>query len=315
MDPDLLTRIALIDPEHWDAGPERVNPMIHDMWMERRIAQVIAENPLALRIVFNRSKGKLEAHPLEERDLSEIVDEIRRALREFVARCKKRAGSGNLGPAMLTTCGDTIEELRRDLSKFKENPRQLYRVLEESRRELQVIAKQEGFEGDHLLDRLLGNLENQADDICVAAPEVLEEVKRRLDVRAQLFTTEQKRAAIRMSGGMFQDSHGLLRAATAQAMLVIFDDARSEGEKQAAWTFLLGALPRGAREMRAEDREGAATKDDPSVLEKAAGYADKAARIDRGIDAAQEALEEGGPWALELYTQIASGNWFGLGSQ
>lgn len=31
MDPDLLTRIALIAPEHWDAGPERVNPMIHDM--------------------------------------------------------------------------------------------------------------------------------------------------------------------------------------------------------------------------------------------------------------------------------------------
>ena len=60
-----------------------------------------------------------------------------------------------------------------------------------------MIAKQEGFVGDHMLDRLVGNLENQADDVCVAAPEVLEEVKRRLEVRAHLFTTEQKRAAIR----------------------------------------------------------------------------------------------------------------------
>ena len=101
MDPDLLRDIALIDPKHWNAGPERVNPMIHEMWMERRIAQVIAENPLALRIVFNRSKGKLEAHPLEERDLS-------RSLKKSAARCgsslhaaRREPGAGTSVPRCL----------------------------------------------------------------------------------------------------------------------------------------------------------------------------------------------------------------------
>ena len=244
---EMLEKIALIDAATWDAGPEVVNPVIRKIWEGCLVEEAIAENPLALRITRNETTGKLESAPKEERDLEEIVDGIRQALREFIARCKGAKGT-DLGNVILSAFDRPIKDLRRDIGKHRENPRQLFRVLEETRREMRLIARDEGFANDSTVDRLLGNLEQQGEDICVAAPEVLEEVKARLAVRVQLFTAEQSIAAMRMTGGMIVDSAGLLRSAAAQALLVIMDEGRTEADKRAAWTFILGALPRGARD-------------------------------------------------------------------
>ena len=309
---EMLEEIALIDTATWDAGPEVVNPVIRKIWEGCLVEEAIAENPLALRITRNETTGKLESAPKEERDLEEIVDGIRQALREFIARCKGAKGT-DLGNVILSAFDRPIKDLRRDIGKHRENPRQLFRVLEETRREMRLIARDEGFANDSTVDRLLGNLEQQGEDICVAAPEVLEEVKARLAVRVQLFTAEQSIAAMRMTGGMIVDSAGLLRSAAAQALLVIMDEGRTEADKRAAWTFILGALPRGARAMRADGEDGAKASDEPSLIDTVAGYADKASKIDKGIDALQEAAEEGGPWVSEVISQIASGNLWGLG--
>ena len=309
---EMLEEIALIDAATWDAGPEVVNPVIRKIWERYLFEEAIAENPLALRIIRNETTGKLESAPKEVRDLEEIVDGIRQALREFIARCKGAKGT-DLGNVILSAFDRPIKDLRRDIGKHRENPRQLFRVLEETRREMRLIARDEGFAKDSTVDRLLGNLEQQGEDICVAAPEVLEEVKARLAVRVQLFTAEQSIAAMRMTGGMIVDSDGLLRSAAAQALLVIMDEGRTEADKQAAWTFILGALPRGARAMRADGEDGAKASDEPSLIDTVAGYADKASKIDKGIDALQEAAEEGGPWVSEVISQIASGNLWGWG--
>jgi len=308
---DMLEQIALIDPKIWDAGPDTVNPEIRKIWEGCLVDDVIAQNPLALRIARNEKTGKLESFPTEARDLEDIVKSIRQALREFTARCKRTKGVSDIGQYMLNAFDAPIKDLRRDAKKYREDPRQLFRVLEETRRELRLIAETEGFTRDSSVDRLLGNLEQQGEDICVSSPEVLEEVKQRLSVKVQLFKTEQITSAMRMTCGMIADSDGLLRSAAAQALLVIIDDARSEAEKKAAWTFLLGALPRGAREMRADDEDGSKASDDPSVLETVSDYADKASKIGRGIDALKKAASEGGPWAAEVYTEIASGNLWG----
>jgi hypothetical protein len=63
--------------------------------------------------------------------------------------------------------------------------------------------------------------------------------------------------------------------------------------------------------MRADDEDGSKASDDPSVLETVSDYADKASKIGRGIDALKKAASEGGPWAAEVYTEIASGNLWG----
>jgi len=309
---EMLEQIALIDPATWDAGPEVVNPVIRGIYEGYLVEDVIAQHPLALRITRDDKSGKLQCGPQEVRDLEEIVSGIRQALTEFTARCRNTKGT-DLGNVLLNAFERPIKELRRDIGKYRRDPRQLFRVLEETRREMRLIAQEEGVARDSAVDRLLGNLEQQGEDICVAAPEVLEEVKKRLSVRVQLFTAEQTIAAMRMTGGMIVDSDGLLRSAAAQALLVIMDEARSEADKQAAWTFILGALPRGARALRADGEDGSKPSDDPSLLDTVVGYADKASKIDRGVDALQEAVAEGGPWGARVYSEIVSGNLWGLG--
>jgi hypothetical protein len=48
-----------------------------------------------------------------------------------------------------------------------------------------------------------------------------------------------------------------------------------------------------------------------SYLERAAQAGGHLAKIDKGVDAIQEMSGEGKDWVLEIYTQIASGNFFG----
>jgi len=295
-----------------DAGPDLALPVTNASWERYRLEALIAENPLALRIERSATTGKLTATEIEERDMSLVVADIRTALTEFVRRCK--AGTGNLGPSMQTACHDTIKELRGRLSRVQENPRELLRLLEETRHSLMRIARNEGFEKDERLDRLVGNLERREEDVCANAPEVLAEVKARLKVRVQLYTADQMRAATRISTGMFSDSAGMLAAALARAVIIVNSEDSTEAELQGAWTFLAGALPRGARAMREGDAVGADPSKDDSVLDKLVSHADKANKLDKGVDAIQEAIAEGVPWTVDVMSQIQSGNFWGLGS-
>ena len=49
-----------------------------------------------------------------------------------------------------------------------------------------------------------------------------------------------------------------------------------------------------------------------SALETIVGYADKANKLDKGVDALQEVAKEGGPWVTEVFTQVGSGNFWGV---
>lgn len=309
---DMLEEIALIDDANWTRGAEVLLPKVDAIWERYRLDSIIAENPLALRIERRGSTGALVAFPIEERDMSLIVGDIRKAVTEFNRRCK--SGSGNLGPMMQRLCEQTIKELRTRLGKVKRNPRELLRLLEETRRSLSKIAETEGFASDERLDRLIGNLEHREEDICVAAPEVMEEVKARLRVRVQLFSAEQMRAATRISVGMFGDSSGMLAAALARAVIIVNSDDVTEAERQGAWTFLAGALPRGARVMRVDGESGMDPSESPGLLDEVVDGADKAWKLSKGKDAIQEAVADGQPWAAELWSQVQSGNWFGMGT-
>lgn len=309
---EMLREIIAVPEATWAAGPREALPVIREIWERYQLDAVIAENPLALRIERSATGGALVAFPIEERDMSLIVGDIRKAVTEFNRRCK--SGSGNLGPMMQRLCEQTIKELRTRLGKVKRNPRELLRLLEETRRSLSKIAETEGFASDERLDRFIGNLEHREEDICVAAPEVMEEVKARLRVRVQRFSAEQMRAATRISVGMFGDSSGMLAAALARAVIIVNSDDVTEAERQGAWTFLAGALPRGARVMRVDGESGMDPSENASLLDEVVDGADKAWKLSKGWDAIQEAVADGQPWAAELWSQVQSGNWFGMGT-
>ncbi len=158
--------------------------------------------------------------------------------------------------------------------------------------------------------RLIGTLDRQAFDIAGAAPSVLETVKSRNAVEFELLKQGQLSQAIRLCSGMAADSKGWLQASAMLAISVVSDPDRSAKEKQAAWYFMKAVVPRGARAMHDAEIEPRKKK---GALERAVDVADAAVKIDKGVDAVQEVVGEGTGWATEVFTQVASGNWFGLG--
>ncbi len=306
----MFVEIALDKTINWEDEAKALR-QINAIWQSYLVDQAIAQHPLGEGIARDERSGRLHSYVLEARDLEQVVKDIRTALREFLARCKK--SSGNLSLVMLAAIKPLVDELRRDLSKHKNNPRELFRKLEETRTHMAAVAKQEAFLDDPSLGRLLGNLQQRGVDICTASPEVMAEVEQRLKTSTRLFTAQQRMQIISMASGMMLDSEGLLEMAVARAVLIIADDTSSDEIKSAAWTYLLGSIPRGAKLLHEVGEQGSAAKNETDLVKKIEKTADLAIKGDKVVDVAQEAVAESGPWVTEAFTQIISGNLWGLG--
>ena len=77
---------------------------------------------------------------------------------------------------------------------------------------------------------------------------------------------------------------------------------------------MTAVLPRGARAKHEHEKGALEEARRPSPLDRIEKAAKRATTIDKGIDATQEMTVESADWATEVYTQIASGNLFGMGS-
>ncbi|MEN8949337.1 hypothetical protein [Planktotalea arctica] len=307
---ELLLKISEISNIDWKMGPERIAELIAQIEKSFQIDQIISDNPLGQRIVRSKKTGTLKSEPIEERDLSLIVKDIQRSLREFNCNCKKERR--NIGLALVDAFAPHIDELRKRVSKNKENPRELLRSIEDAYRAFYLVAKTEVASEHVQVDRLLNGLQDRAADVGVSSPEVMDEIKRRRAVKVQLMTAQQITLAVRISAGMAADSRGLLQAAISRALLVVASEEATDDEKAAAWTFLLGAIPRGAKLKHEAGEVGTDASKDSSAFETVVGYADKLNKLDKGVDALQEAAAEGGPWVTEAFTQISSGNFWGI---
>ena len=75
-----------------------------------------------------------------------------------------------MGAVILDACHADIEEIRRKLGGLKDNPRELLRLLEETRRSLFLHAQTEGFARDADFDRLLDGSEGVLPEMGGGAP-------------------------------------------------------------------------------------------------------------------------------------------------
>jgi hypothetical protein len=308
----MLEQIALIESEVWEEGAEAVAAKIAQLSGRREVDRIIEKTPYAMNVQFDVTVGKLVGLPTSEPNLEQIDKAVRKALRDFKRRCKGDASGNKQGETMLAAFAPVLDDLKKDISKHKKFPLEYFDSLKDAQREVIQIADTEQYARESAVDRLISNLIRSGEDICVAAPDVLKTERNRAGVRLQLYSTEQIERAVKLATGMESDSAGLLKSVTNLAVSRISDPTASEEEKKNAWYFVTAVVPRGTRAVY-ETQELTNGKSGKGTFDKFVSGADKLSKLDKGVDAIQEANVEFGDWATEAFSQIASGNWFGLG--
>ena len=305
--------IALIADEDWQAGPERVAGRIAEIEASYRVSEIISQNPYAMRVEYDVRRHKLVAFPVDAPDLDAIVAAIRSAVSDFLLRCKRDSSPNRAGAELLRITIPAISDLRRDLRRHGANPLALYEAISDAGKELLGTVAEPGLSQDVAFVRLADRLERCAGDILVASPAALETVKRRNAVELELLKADQLVRLSRLCAGMQADSEGWLKASAAIAIQVLADPAHPVGERQAAFYFMKAVVPRGAKAMREHEAAAPVVPKRKSILDKAMEAADKAVKIDKGIDAVQEIVPEGWDWVSRVFSEIQSGNLWGLG--
>lgn len=310
---DMLTEIAIQENDFWTGTDAEVNGRIEKIWLKHRVEEIIAANPYGWRLEYKQGRGKLVSEPVEALDLSKIIKQLRQSLRDFNARCRDDKSANALGPLLQSSLAPLIKDLKRDITKSKTDALGLYKAIFLAKNELARSIKNNGFPNDSPAARLADGLQMSSNDLCLAAPELVDYQRKCLAIEVQTFKHEQTYAILRMVAGLHADSEGMLRAASMLALQRIIDPEASEAEKQGAWYFAIAMLPRGAKAMQEAGAEAASPKEARNALDRVVSGADKLNKLDKGVDAIQEAIEEGGPWAAEFWSQISSGNFWGLG--
>ena len=304
---DMLYEIAVSQDIDWEASPREVNAAIGRIVA---VQKAIDSHALDQSIRLNSKTKKLESFPIEKRDLEGIVRGLRRAVNRFVKNKKSNDGANNQGVAVMRCVDTVIARFRREITQHKENPGELARCIELACGSMQRRLSSEGLNLDHDFQDLIAEIQVQEETLIVSAPEVAEFRKARLKVRVEQFQQQYRLSALRMATGMMMDSHGPLQAVLSWAIIVLSNPDSDVKQQKLAITYVSGALPRGAQAMVRNNENGSDPSKTDGWLNMLEKTGDKVIKADKVVDVAQEAIEEGGPWATEVYTQIASGNFW-----
>jgi hypothetical protein len=303
----MMVEVAMLPSDVWQDEATALK-QINEIWARQQLSDFVRSHPFAWRVLVD-AKAALVTEPKEIVDMSAVIADIRTALREHTTRCNADRSKSNIGSAIKSAFAPHIERLRKDLKKYENNPADLHRVLGETIGTLAHVAREERFEKEHFVVRLLGNLKVRATDICVASPEVLEMVQKRQVAEAKLMSAEQLALARKLAAGLASDARGAFQAGCAMAFSVLNDDARSAEEKAGAWGYIETAAAHSA--LAVLDYEEKAGKDGGdsrlSIMEKFARWGKRAKDIDGGIDAVQELGQEVAEWApdaIDMITQL-----------
>lgn len=299
--------------EDWLGDPALVNPAFDEVLALYKLDEVVRQNPYAWQVLLVES-GKLQSEARETPDLTEIVDRMQRALQGFDRRCARYGEDGNLGPIMQTAFDGTLADLVEDVSFAGTDSLAMFDALGLAKLQIERIVKTNAFPADAPHARLLDELELFRGDICVASPTVAETDRRRANIEFDRHQRAFSSMAMSALAGLAADSEDTLEAAALLALQRISDPDATQDEKREAWYFVRAMVPQGARAQVAGGVDS--TKRD-GVMEylKTAGEVGKAAsNVDKGINAVQENVAEGAPVLLRAYTELSSGNFWGLGA-
>ncbi len=259
---------------------------------------------------MDHKTGLFNAYAIETRDLSEIVAGVSETISEFHRRCKLLKIS-NFGQSVQLAFKPVIDTLRRDLRRHADAPYSLFKSLEYARVEMEEIAQVEMYAGESYVSRFFKMLDDHAEDICLNAPEVVEQLKAKAALRYELCTVERRMMMMRQTLGLHLDAEGILKRAALEALVVLQDAEASDARKKDAFYFCTAILPRAARAYLAEkDETGEAPKGSKaSRAKRIVDAADALSKLDKGKDALVENVPDMYEGAQSLLEFIDSNAW------
>ena len=302
-----------LSQKDWLGDPAILNAKFDPILALYEAEDVIGKTPFGMRIRMRTQKGVLYSEPTQAADLDDVIDHIRQALKDFLSRCRRDKSANQLGAQMKSVLSPLIADLRRDLRRHKSDPFQLFDALRYAQNELQRTCSKEGFLRETAVERLADQLQTAREDIATNSPAVVEQEKKRLAVRLELVSRDQKLFALRSLAGMGANSEGMLRLLTERALLMIMSDDGTDEDKRNAWYFMTAVLPRAALQMHKAEAKAASPEEAKDLLKRLAEHGGNMSKIDKGVDAIQEMSGEGADWMAEVMSQLASGNLWGLG--
>lgn len=297
---DVLRALAANDPDTIKACESddlaQVNAIIDAVRFEQNIQ---SQTPMGEDIRVDPDSLKLMRHatlPMEGLDLGAFIQRILNCLDRIKRDCSTGHNTRITVSVDLDDFWERIEipfsDLRDELNACSNDAVGAHSAVQNL---LRYVAQIES----ELSAPLPANLKahfNAISDLAIRLrtenPALLDIVKKMEHERFRVLHDTHREQFFKIVEGMIRDSDGELKAALSHALGVMSDPHADEEVQRDALYTLVGRTVRGAKAQK-------------SFREKFVKAADDVAKIDAGAETLSD-------WAREIYTQIASGNYFGI---
>lgn len=175
-DYDLLTKIALIDPEDWDKGADHVNALIADI----RVKHLAETRPLGEDAIDQGADGVWHRAGRSEID-RDILQDACDSVRDEIARLrdKLQGARGNMFTALVAD----LDLLDERLARYPDRPLRLHDTFLRVQGHIARKLESRELPDDDLVRDLSSVLGNAALDMCNSCQKTQEVVKARIKVR------------------------------------------------------------------------------------------------------------------------------------
>ena len=175
-DYDLLTKIALIDPEDWEKGADHVNALIADI----RLRHLAETRPLGEDAIDQDADGVWHRVGRSEID-RDILQDACDSVRDEIARLrdKLQGAQGNMFTALVAD----LDLLDERLGRYPDRPLRLHDTFLRVQGHIARKLESRELPDDDLVRDLSSVLGNAALDMCNACKKTQEVVKARIKVR------------------------------------------------------------------------------------------------------------------------------------
>lgn len=189
---DLLTKIALIDPEDWDKGADHVNALIADI----RVKHLAETRPLGEDAIDKGADGLW--HRVGRPDIDrDILQDACDRVAETVKRIRKSMKQGQRNA--LTALTDDLKLLEGVLRRYRDRPLRLHDTFLQVQRHIARDHASGELPDDHLVDDLRIDLGTAALDMRNACPMTAQVVAARASARFGALDERERTAIVQLA--------------------------------------------------------------------------------------------------------------------